>query len=394
METALPIAAEPVVANRAKPRLAFIDNIRWVLIVLVVSIHAAVTYSHVGSWYWMEDPKPGRTVLLIFAGYEFYLQSFFMGLLFFIAGYFVPGALQRKGLAAFLRDRCIRLGAPSLFYMLLIQPVTVYWLLRVFADPGRPPLSRAYLPYITSGRFLSGSGPMWFALALLIFSVVYGIARGFKPVAEPQNSERPLPGNLHVAGLALVMAVCSFLVRTVQPIGTNVLNMQLCFFSQYILLFAFGIRAWRQNWLMRIPYKFGMRWVIAILVAGVPAWLVTVMAALNAHHEDNLMGGWTWQSAALCTWESVSCVGLCLGCIVWFREKWNWEGKLVRWLSDNAFAVYVFHAPLLIAITLAMRGMDAPKLIKFGIATVLGTSLSYAFASLVVRRIPLLNRTF
>jgi len=105
------------------------------------------------------------------------------------------------------------------------------------------------------------------------------------------------------------------------------------------------------------------------------------------------MGGWTGPSAALCTWESFSCVGLCLGCIVWFREKWNWEGKFARWLSDNAFAVYVFHAPLLIAITLAMRGMGAPKLIKFAIATLLGTALSYAFASFV-RRIPLLTRIF
>jgi hypothetical protein len=31
---------------------------------LVVSMHAAVTYSHLGSWYFMEDPKPGPLVLL------------------------------------------------------------------------------------------------------------------------------------------------------------------------------------------------------------------------------------------------------------------------------------------------------------------------------------------
>jgi len=49
---------------QAKPRLAFIDNLRWVMIVLVVSMPAAVTYSHLGSWYFMEDPKPGPLVLL------------------------------------------------------------------------------------------------------------------------------------------------------------------------------------------------------------------------------------------------------------------------------------------------------------------------------------------
>ena len=38
-----------------KARLLYIDNLRWVMIMLVVSMHAAVTYSHLGSWYYMED---------------------------------------------------------------------------------------------------------------------------------------------------------------------------------------------------------------------------------------------------------------------------------------------------------------------------------------------------
>ena len=37
----------------AKARLDFVDNLRWVMIILVVSMHAAVTYSHVGSWYYI-----------------------------------------------------------------------------------------------------------------------------------------------------------------------------------------------------------------------------------------------------------------------------------------------------------------------------------------------------
>jgi uncharacterized membrane protein YcfT len=80
-------------APPAAARLEFVDNLRWVMIVLVVSMHAAVTYSHLGSWYFMEDPKPGMATTALFATYQVYLQAFFMGLLFFIAGYFVPGAL-------------------------------------------------------------------------------------------------------------------------------------------------------------------------------------------------------------------------------------------------------------------------------------------------------------
>ena len=88
------------------------------MIVLVVCMHAAVTYSHLGSWYFMEDPKPDNLgTLFFFSYYQMGLQAFFMGLLFLIAGYFVPEACDRKGEGRFLRDRWVRLGIPSLFYM-------------------------------------------------------------------------------------------------------------------------------------------------------------------------------------------------------------------------------------------------------------------------------------
>jgi len=40
----------PPVLQQAS-RMLFIDNIRWVIIMLVLSMHAAVTYSNQGGWY-------------------------------------------------------------------------------------------------------------------------------------------------------------------------------------------------------------------------------------------------------------------------------------------------------------------------------------------------------
>jgi glucan biosynthesis protein C len=392
VEAAQTIATEPARATSEKPRLQFVDNLRWVMIVLVVSMHAAVTYSHLGSWYFMEDPQPPQAVLVIFAAYQMFLQAFFMGLLFLIAGYFVPAAFDRKGFGCFLRDRALRLGVPSLLYMLLIHPVTVYWLLREFANPSWPSLQKAWIPYITSGRFLGGSGPMWFALALLLFSAVYAGYRKLNPKLPAQERQAALPTHTQVLGLALAIGLCTFLVRIWQPMGTNILNMQLCFFSQYVLLFIMGILAWRRDWFMRIPYQFGMRWLTASVAVGTVVWLGIIFAVLRTHTESRLSGGKSWQSAALSFWESFFCVGVCLGLIVLFRDKFNRQGKVARWLSDNCFSVYVFHPPLLIAVTLAMRGLDAPKFAKFLLATVLGTAVTYAASSLVFRRIPVLKR--
>ena len=376
----------------AKPlsRLDFVDNLRWVMIVLVVSMHAAVTYSHLGSWYFMEDPKPEPLTTLGFATYQVFLQAFFMGFLFLIAGYFVPGAYDRKGFSRFLRDRAVRLGIPALIYMLALDPCIVQGLLRGYHHITTP-FPKAYWRYLTSLGFVRASGPMWFAIALLIFCLFYGLARliGRRPENEPAA---PLFGHAQVIGLWLLMGACTFLVRIMRPMGTNVLNMQLCYFSNYILLFLVGLLAGRGNWLLRIPYSFGMKWFTLALTVGVAAWFAIAIPVLGGHQLAQVSGGVTWQSAAFSFWESFFCLGMCLGFTVWFREKFNRQSRLARWLTDNCFAVYMFHPPVLIAVTLALQGWAAPKPAKFLAATALGVVLTYLASSLVLRRIPGLRR--
>lgn len=46
-----------VSGSHAGSRLQFIDNLRWVMILLVLSMHAADTYSPLGNWYFV-DRRP------------------------------------------------------------------------------------------------------------------------------------------------------------------------------------------------------------------------------------------------------------------------------------------------------------------------------------------------
>ena len=374
--------------DKAPSRLEFIDNLRWVMIVLVVSMHAAVTYSHLGSWYFMEDPKPGLGETIIFATYQTFLQAFFMGFLFFIAGYFVPDAFDRKGPRRFLRDRAIRLGLPTAVFMLVVQPLTVYFLLHDYFHITAPPLEGWGRYLLRPLKVLGSSGPMWFTFALLIFCLIYAAVRRLRPV-------RPAAGMIthaEVIRLALLMGACSFLVRIVQPQGTNILNMQLCYFSQYVLLFAAGIQARRRGWLMNVPAGFGLRWMLTALIPGGLAWFVFVAWIVKNNAIARVSGGLTIESAVMCFWEAFFCLGVSLGLIVLFRDHFNHQGRVARWLSDNCFATYMFHTPLLIAVTLLMRGYDAPKLVKFAWATLLGCAITWLASSLIFRRIPLLRR--
>lgn len=374
-----------------KPRLEFIDNLRWVMIVFVVGMHAAVTYSHLGSWYFMDGPKPGQLTMLLFAYYQMGLQAFFMGFLFLIAGYFVPRAFDRKGSGKFLRDRFVRLGIPTLIYMFVVHPFAVYYLLHDYFKIQVSPWA-GYLNYLRTFRWTGSSGPMWFALALLIFCAIYALVRMAGRRANPDAPAAALPRHSQVIALALLMGLCTFLVRIVQPMGKNILNMQLCFFSQYVILFCVGLMAYRRNWLLRIPYEFGMRWFKLTLIFGTLVWMAVLGAIVATHTEKSLNGGFTWQSAGVCFWEAFFCVGICLGLTVLFREKFNRQGAFAKWMSDNNFAVYMFHPPVLIAVTLAMQGFAAPKPVKFLVAWVLATTLTFLAGNYVFRRIPLLRR--
>jgi peptidoglycan/LPS O-acetylase OafA/YrhL len=174
--------------------------------------------------------------------------------------------------------------------------------------------------------------------------------------------------------------------------GTNILNMQLCYFSQYILLFSVGILAWRRNWLQRIPYEFGMRWFKVALTAGSVVWLGLVVAIEASHATADINGGFTWPSAGICFWEAFFCLGICLGLTVLFRERFKHQGRAAKWMSDNCFSVYLFHPPILIGITLLMRSYVAPKAVKFLVATILAAAITWAASSLIFRRVPLLKR--
>jgi len=356
-------------------------------------VHAGVSYSNIGSWYYYEPANLDAFTFISFLIFLSFTQAYSMGLLFLIAGYFLPGSFDRKGFSRFLKDRAVRLGIPALIYMLFIQTAIVYYLL-AFQWPGpRPPLNEYLLNYLKSLDFLSGSGPMWFALALLIFSAIYAVFRRFHRGAALNIVERETPGHLLAAGLVLLISAGAFSVRLVQPIGTDMMNMQLSNFSSYIILFIVGIIAYRNNWLFRIPYSFGIAWFKAALIGGSIFWLAMMIQCVMCSGDlSRYAGGPYWQSAAYALWESFFCVGTCLGLTVIFREHFTETCKLSRFLSDNSFSVYLFHPPILILVTLALKDMAWHPMMKFAVSSALAVPICFLASCLIFRRIPLLKR--
>jgi len=370
-------------------RLPWIDQLRTAAILLVVNLHACVTYSHVGDWYMMAEPEPTMGAKVPFIVWQGMLQSFFMGLLFFVSAYFAAGSLARRGPGGFARERLVRLGLPALFYMLVIHPFILLALNPWNHDFGPP--AAFYTRYLTSGRFLGSSGPLWFAVALLLFCLALaawkgavGSSRSTPASAAPTAA----PSGKLLLGAAIVLGLGSFAVRLVQPIGTNVLNLQLCFFAQYIAWFLAGLHAARHGWLASLAASPRARTAGWLALVGGPLALLALLAygAKNATPQP-FFGGPHWQAFGFALWEQATGLGLALGALALFSRRGNTETRFRRWLADRSFAVYVLHAPVLVALAMLFRGLPYHLYGLVVLLTVAGLAASYVLADLA-RRIP------
>jgi len=364
------------------PRLAFIDNIRWSMIVLVLSMHAVDTYSPFGNWYYVDRQPTGLGTKLFFGVYQSFLQAFFMALLFFVAGYFSAPAFDRKGFAPFVRDRFLRLGLPTLLYMLVIGPLTQYFLSWTWGDGG---FAHQWWVHLKDGEWLSETGPMWFCAALLVISIGYGLARlsGWK---ESARAIRPEGIALFIA----VMALATFLVRVVISGEKSVLNMHPGDFPQYILMYAAGAFCYRGNWLTKLSDRFCFG--SAALLLGLSASLFAVLIVFGGGLQGDTAaysGGFNAVSAGKCLWEALVCVGMALFILAVYRRWFDAQGPVARVLSDNAFGVYLIHPPVLIACAIAIHPLMWHPVVKAVLLTILAAIFSFAVSALIVRKSPL-----
>ena len=382
-------------------RMGFVDNLRWMVIVMVVVVHANVTYSGMGSWFYKEPHALDAVSTLVFMFYESFSQAFFMGILFFLAGTFVPSAYDRKGFGRFVADRMVRLGAPTLVFMLVLDPLTRLimdlFARRSFTVQG---LASGYAATIRSGEFLARTGPLWFALALLVFSVVYALARlvvsSVVARRAPGSPGVMTPRAIHGAalGIIVIIALGSFLVRIVQPIGTAWYNMQLCFFTQYVVLFLAGLWAGRNGFLRSLPASVGAVWLRLAFAVGVPVWFLLLGLGDALHsYESSFTGGWHWQAAGYALWEAFFCVSVSLGLITLFRKRVNAPTAVRGFLSRTSFGVYTFHAPVLVTVSLLIQAWAVSPLAKAALAAGIAFAASLAVAA-AVRGIPGLRRIF
>jgi peptidoglycan/LPS O-acetylase OafA/YrhL len=253
--------------------------------------------------------------------------------------------------------------------------------------------ARQWLGHIADGEWLSGTGSMWFCAALLAFSIVYALVRAAADRFDGSDRRLAVPSLAIVAVFIAAMAGATFLTRTQIPAGASVLNMHPGDFPQYILMFLAGLLAARGRWLEEISDRTVIIVALTTLAISVALWialLAWVALSPGDHHEFD--GGWNPVSAGKSLWEALVCIGMSFALIAIYRRDFNLQGRLARLLSDNAFAVYLVHPPILIAIALLLRTVDVPAPLKAATLTSLAAIACFMLSALLLRRLPLLRR--
>jgi glucans biosynthesis protein C len=382
-----PVAVvQPAAAAPESTRLLFLDNVRVILIMLVIAGHLAIVYGGAGSWVYQE-PTKDLVAIIILSIFTATGQAFTMGLFFLIAGYLTPGSYDRKGAAAFEKGRLLRLGIPLLIYDLFINPFVGY------VAHGLPrPYLESYSDYLLHFRGI-GTGPLWFVEALLLFSSVYVIWRWLSRHRISNTvSVRTLPPHRAIILFIFALAVVTFVIRIWLPVNWNFepLNFQLPFFAQYISFFVLGIIAYHRNWLLGVPDSMGKVWLWTALGAILLLPIIT-MAGGVIEHPEFLLGGIRWQAFAYALWESIVGVGMCIGLLVFFRRHVNRQGKWGKFLAANTYTAYIIQAPVIVCLAYAAQDIHLYPLLKFALAVLVAVPLCFVLSHFI-RKLPLTHK--
>ncbi|MBV7337504.1 acyltransferase family protein [Chloroflexi bacterium TSY] len=399
-----PVTVEPITTDSIKTakekttvakaaRLFFIDRFRSALTLLVVLHHVAVVYGEGISFYYVEPANMESLTYLVLLVFVLANQGWFMGAFFLLAGYFTPGSYDRKGSGAFLKDRLLRLGIPLIVWLFVLGPITS---IGMYLEPSpRIPDPLTWQNYWQAYPYLLGLGPLWFVALLLIFSFGYAAWRMVTPNRESSvNSNASLPSYLSIGIFTLALAVVSYLVRIIVPLGKSV-NLfvdfldfpTLAYLPQCLSFFVLGTIASRHDWFRRLPGSIGTAGFVAVIVAFILLFPLAFLSGLKGQ----FLGYGQWQSAVYALWDSIFAVGLCLGYLTLFRRLFDKESRLGTFLARQSYAVYILHSPIIVLVAVALKGVELEHFLKFGLVSVIVIPLCFVVAY-VIRKIPGVSR--
>lgn len=365
-------------------RRSYLDNIRTLLIVVIIAVHAVIGYADFpGAWPYSEVAErylSWPTVVVVFGAASPFL-ILMIAMLFLAAGLVTAGSVDRKGAGRFARGRLLRLGLPFAVFLLL-WPALEYALYRPLGH-----VRGSFWAYLR-GSF-PDPGPIWFLGVLLLFSLGYAGVRAMRrnrPVRRPLS----MPVLVGVAGL---VAVGSFVVRLAWPYGADTpLKLNEWQWPECLALFVIGIRGARDGWLTAVPERLARQARRTTALTGLVLAVFLVASLPFGLGPDDILGGMHVGAGVLASAEGLLTVFGCVWALAAAQRGLDRTFRSSTGLARAAFAAFLVQGFVLIGLAVLLRPVPVSAGVKALTVVVLGVTLSFWIGRLLVTRVPILAR--
>lgn len=306
-------------------RKYYIDNLRWLAILLLFPFHAAQIWSGSqdgGFYIWSHT----NTVLYVFATA---IYPWYMTLLFTIAGMSCKYALQKRSGIEFVLERTKKLLVPFLFGLLVLAPAITY-IAEVFFNGYTGTYWQQYRLFFTKETDLTGyrggftPAHFWFILYLFVISLaaLLIICLQEKVLPELRVGAVPYP-------FIILLFIPEWLCLDILNVGGKSLG-------QFTILFLFGYYILSGDLILREikQYRF-VSLALCILSGSLYIWLYCF---------ENLQAFWLTGLYILFGWMGILTL-LGIG-----QARFNFHNRLSAYLTCASFPIYILHMPVLVAV--------------------------------------------
>ena len=305
-------------------RRHWIDNLRWVTVLLVLFYHVIYYYNNKGvlGGYggWGDGPQYQDVVMYV-------LYPWFMPLLFILAGVSARYALERQSVKVWFRSRTRKLLVPSTIGLLFFGFLTGF-----FNSLAAPAVELEALPLVVKYLIwtISGTGPLWFIQVLWLLSLMLLLVRRL------DAKDRVWQVCRRVGIVPIVLMGVMFwlghktLVLNPNPASAEGLwNLYKPVF--YAIPFLMGYFIFSHDSVQHIVQRVWRPLMVCAVVAGVTL-VVTTFGQDNTSPQylgtplNNLYG-----------------YLMCLAMMGWFGCRFNSTGRVTEYMTRSSFGIYIVH---------------------------------------------------
>lgn len=375
-----------------------LDWLRALAVFGLIPFHAAIVFT-TGSRDYI---KSGQTSALMdmFASF---ITFWGIPLLFVIGGAAARFALRARSPRKYVRERLLRLGLPFIVGVLAIVPIQVY--VGTLRGPSAP-LSYPdfYIRYLSQwvnvlhGAFPTNGadwvGHLWFIPPLLLFSLLAlpfsrllrnaWCARLFERAVSAASGWRIL----FVFGMPLAAGEYLLRAGVSRPLSLDFqFSDNWAGFVFYLIFFLYGYIIYADERLVRDVRRFGA----AALALAVVSWIalqVVVQTHRAPAYDYSPVYGLFMLLRSYVSWFWVMAI-LGLG-----MRYLNHPGRLLAYVNEAAYPVYVLHMPVLTIVAFYIVGWQANLLGEFLALVVITLVVTVVLYDLLIRRIGVLRFLF